>query len=105
MFIEFTLSIAENYGSAEKPYWKQKGVEYQLLPVDKKELYAAADRAEYLRERAEEATRKVTVLNPMLEQRVVEWQLVEADHYTEHELNELAHEGHIRYWAELIELP
>ena len=49
MFIELVTQDRENYGTAEKPYWKNKGGTYYLLPVDQAALLAAENRQVYRR--------------------------------------------------------
>ncbi len=103
MYIEFTLSQAENYGTPEKPYWKQKGADYQLLPIDENVLYAADNRARHLADLVERVSDKLEVRNEYFEQSIVDWDLVDDEHYTEHELNQLEYDGAITYWATLLD--
>lgn len=105
MYIEFITQGRENYGTPENPYWKSKpGGEY-LLPVDRDALLAAPNKAEFLNNLAQRAIRVLNKSDAMWEQWVVDWQLVESDHYTDFELDQLEYEGRITNWAEIIELP
>ncbi len=103
MYIEFTLSQAENYGTPERPYWKQKGADYQLLAVCDKALYAAEDRQAFLAELVERARSQIQIHNEHFEQSLIDWALVDEDHYTDSELNQLELDGKITYWATEIE--
>lgn len=105
MFIELVTQDRENYGTAEKPYWKNKGGTYYLLPVDQAALLAAENRQVYLSDLATRAMARIQQDGPMWQEHVIGWELVSADHYTESEFNQLRYEGHIEDWAALIELP
>ena len=101
MYIEFHVQGMERYGDR----WKYKSGGDHLLPIDKDALLAAEDRAAFLADLAERATALLNQDGEMWRQWVVDWELVEADHYTEFELNQLQYEGHIKYWAHIVELP
>lgn len=101
MYIEFFVQAQELYGD----HWKSKPAPDYLLPVNKDALLAADDRALFLRRLAEQGAALIEESSSLWRQWVIDWHLVEADHYTDFELNQLEYEGRITYWATVLELP
>ncbi len=105
MFIELILQGRENYGTADRPYWKNKFAEDYLLPVNQALFDAADDKQRFLVNLVDRVAPLINQNGKMWQQHIIDWQLVPDEHYTDSELNQLEYEGHIRYWAKIIDLP
>ena len=86
----------ENYGDEENPYWKvEGGSKYVVAQLEWNE--AAQLGQEGMQKLVDEARSKVDYENPMFEEYIVDWELVE-DH-TEYETQQLEYDGSIIYPA------
>lgn len=91
-----TTQVYENYGSADKPYWKPKGgMDY----VVKK--FRGGDEA---------ATTAVTCLRSQIEcdnefyrEYILGWQIVGDKYLTEFERSQLEYDGEIKYFAKELD--
>ena len=104
MWIEFVTQAQENYGSPERPHWKCKFGGTYLLHVHLEALNAAPNRQAFLNTLVDAARPQVEESNSMYRQWIVDWQLVEDDHLTDSELDQLEFDGEITYWATEIVL-
>jgi hypothetical protein len=74
MKIVITTQIRENYGSADKPYWKFKGGETFVVPD------LTPNQAVRVREDGiPTLTALINTMNPMFEEYVVDWAILDND--------------------------
>ena len=96
-----STQYCENYGSADEPYWKFKGgSEYVVKGLDFDADY------EWAESRVDQILLKirdqVEVSNPMSEEYILGWKIVDDDYMTEFERDQLEFEGKIRFPAKEI---
>ena len=97
MKILITTQYRENYGTETDPYWKMKGGdEYFILNVDP--LKTAPGLL------VEQVRGEIEYANPMSEESILDWQLVEDDFQTNFEQDQLLFDGEIRYPTHVIAL-
>jgi hypothetical protein len=97
MKILITTQYRENYGTADKPYWKFKGgEEYFILGVDPLKVAPGL--------LVEQVRSEVEYSSEMCEEYILDWQLVEDDYLTDFEQSQLELDGSIQYPAKILEL-
>ncbi len=74
MKIVITTQVRENYGSADKPYWKFKGGETFIVP-DLTPAQAVRVREDGI----PTLTALINTMNPMFEEYVVDWAILDND--------------------------
>ena len=90
-----TTQVYENYGDADKPYWKAKGGgDYVIKNID-----------------VNGVTETVLAVRPQIEQDneyfreyLIGWEVVANDYLTDFERSQLEYEGVIRFPAKELEL-
>ena len=88
--------IYENYGSAEKPYWKAKGGEDYVVP-NFTDFNTVTEVVLSLRDQIESDT-------DYFRESIICWNVVEDDYLTQFERSQLEYEGHITYPAKELVL-
>ena len=74
MKIVITTQVRENYGSADKPYWKFKGGETFVVPD------LTVEQVMKVKERGiPTLTALIEVRNPMFEEYVIDWSILDND--------------------------
>jgi hypothetical protein len=90
-----TTQVYENYGDADKPYWKAKGgCDYVIRNIN----------INCVQELAKSACAQVEQLNEYFTETVIGWEVVADDYLTEFERDQLEYEGRIRFPAKELEL-
>lgn len=89
----------ENYGTAEQPYWKNKGgSEYKIVNVptslDEQELLEAVDRLT--------SNPFITYSNPISEQYLLNWSIEDDDYMSWFEKSQLEYDGEIIFKEPII---
>ena len=97
-----STQYCENYGSPDEPYWKMKGgYEYFVKGLDFDADY------EWAEARVDQILLKirdqVEISNPMSEEYILGWKIVDDDYMTEYERSQLEFEGLIRFPAKVLE--
>ena len=90
----------ENYGSPSEPYWKAKGGSEYKIPFN----YAADyERAEIYAERViNQYLNEIEISNPMCEEYILGWEIVEDNYLTEYEQSQLQYYGKIEFPAKQL---
>ena len=83
--------VYENYGDADKPYWKAKGGGDYVVKNFRK-FNAVTETVMALREQIEAD-------NEYLREHIISWEVVADDYLTEFERSQLEYEGKITYPA------
>ena len=97
MKVVITTQIRENYGTAEKPYWKFKGgSEYFINGVDPLKVAPGM--------LVDKVKAQVEYANPMSEEYILDWELVSDDYMTDFEKDQLEFEGQIRFPAKVLQI-
>ena len=97
MKILITTQYRENYGTESDPYWKMKGGdEYYILNVDPLQVAPGL--------LVEQVRGEIEYANPMSEESILDWQLVEDDFQTNFEQDQLLLDGGVQYSAKVLEL-
>ena len=97
MKILISTQYRENYGSEDEPYWKFKGgSEYFIEGVDPLKVAPGL--------LVEQVRGQVEYSNPMAEEYILDWELVEDDYMTDFERDQLEYEGQIRFPARILEV-
>ena len=97
MKILITTQYRENYGTEADPYWKMKGGdEYYILNVDPLQVAPGL--------LVEQVRGEIEYANPMSEESILDWQLVEDDFQTNFEQDQLLLDGGVQYSAKVLEL-
>lgn len=91
-----TTQVYENYGSAEKPYWKAKGGEDYVVP-NFTDFNTVTEVVLSLRDQIESDT-------DYLRESIICWNVVEDSYLTQFERSQLKYEGHITYPAKQLVL-
>ena len=91
-----TTQVYENYGSAEKPYWKAKGGEDYVVP-NFTDFNTVTEVVLSLRDQIESDT-------DYFRESIICWNVVEDNYLTQFERSQLKHEGHITYPAKELVL-
>lgn len=91
-----TTQVYENYGSAEKPYWKAKGGEDYVVP-NFTDFNSVTEVVLSLRDQIESDT-------DYLRESIICWNVVEDSYLTQFERSQLQYEGHITYPAKELVL-
>jgi hypothetical protein len=83
--------VYENYGSADKPYWKAKGGDTYVVPnfTQFNSVHAAVD----------SIRGQVEVDSDYLNEYIIDWYVAEDDHLTRDERLQLEFDGRITYPA------
>ena len=97
MKILITTQYRENYGTECDPYWKFKGGSDYFIPGVDPLRTAPGMLVEQVRDRIEHA-------DPMSEEYILDWQLVEDSALSPSEQDQLDLDGEIRYPAQVLEL-
>ena len=90
----------ENYGSPSEPYWKPKGGSEYKIPFN----YAADyEWAEVYAERVIDQYRnEIEISNPMCEEYILGWEIVEDNYLTQYERSQLQYDGKIEFPAKQL---
>ena len=98
-----TTQYCENYGSPSEPYWKMKGgSEYVVLGLDFDADYEWAEvHAERILDRVRD---RVEISNPMCEEYILGWTIVEDEYLTEFERSQLEFDGKIDFPVKVLEV-
>ena len=91
-----TTQVYENYGSAEKPYWKAKGGEDYVVP-NFTDFNTVTEVVLSLRDQIESDT-------DYFRESIIDWVVVADDFLTQFERSQLKYEGHITYPAKELVL-
>ena len=91
-----TTQVYENYGSAEKPYWKAKGGEDYVVP-NFTDFNTVTEVVLSLRDQIESDT-------DYFRESIICWNVVEDSYLTQFERSQLKYEGHITYPAKELVL-
>jgi hypothetical protein len=91
-----TTQVYENYGSAEKPYWKAKGGEDYVVP-NFTDFNTVTEVVLSLRDQIESDT-------DYFRESIIDWAVVADDYLTQFERSQLRYEGHITYPAKELVL-
>ena len=91
-----TTQVYENYGSAEKPYWKAKGGEDYVVP-NFTDFNTVTEVVLSLRDQIESDT-------DYIRESIIDWVVVADDFLTQFERSQLKHEGRITYPAKELVL-
>jgi hypothetical protein len=91
-----TTQVYENYGSAEKPYWKAKGGEDYVVP-NFTNFNTVTEIVLSLRDQIESDT-------DYFRESIIDWAVVADDYLTQFERSQLQYEGHIKYPAKELVL-
>jgi hypothetical protein len=97
MKILITTQYRENYGTSDEPYWKFKGGEdYFILDVDP--LKTAPGLL------VDQARGQIEYSDPMSEEYIVDWRLVDDDYLSDFEFDQWEYEGEIRFPTRVIDV-
>jgi hypothetical protein len=91
-----TTQVYENYGSADKPYWKAKGGEDYVVP-NFTDFNTVTEVVLSLRDQIESDT-------DYFRESIIDWVVVADDFLTQFERSQLKYEGHITYPAKELVL-
>ena len=91
-----TTQVYENYGSAEKPYWKAKGGEDYVVP-NFTDFNTVTEVVLSLRDQIESDT-------DYFRESIIDWVVVADDFLTQFERSQLKYEGRITYPAKELVL-
>lgn len=91
-----TTQVYENYGSAEKPYWKAKGGEDYVVP-NFTDFNTVTEVVLSLRDQIESDT-------DYFRESIIDWVVVADDFLTQFERSQLKYEGRIVYPAKELVL-
>jgi len=87
-----TTQVYENYGDADKPYWKAKGGNDYVVKKFKN-INKATEAVMILRSQIE-------CDNEMFREQIIGWDIVADDYLTPFEKSQLDYEGQIRFPAQ-----
>jgi hypothetical protein len=98
-----STQYCENYGSPDEPYWKLKGgSEYVVKGLDFDADYEWAEaKVDQILTKVRD---QVEISNPMCEEYILGWTIVDDDHLTDFERSQLEFDGKIDFPAKVLEV-
>jgi len=95
MKLLITTQVYENYGDADRPYWKPKGgCDYVVKNFQGNRRPSVADSAT---EAVMALRSQIEQDNEMFQEKIIDFRIVKDDYLTEFERSQLEYEGQITY--------